>query len=200
MFTGIVKSIGRLVDMSQSGAARELSFETGGLDTAGWRVGDSICVAGVCLTMERISPGRFSASVSPETLGRTALGVLVRGAPVNLEPALVVGDPLGGHHVTGHVDGVARVASTAEDAGSLAIALDAPAGLARFIAPRGSVALDGVSLTVNTATDCRFRVTVIPHTRRVTTLGGIRAGDGLNLEVDLVARYLARLVDAQGGK
>lgn len=199
MFTGIVRSIGRLIDTGQSGAAREFSFETGGLDTAGWRIGDSICVSGVCLTMERVAPGRFSASISPETLARTALGTLAHGDPVNLEPALVVGDPLGGHHVTGHVDGVARVASIEEDSGSLGIALDAPAELARFIAPRGSVALDGVSLTVSAVTDRGFRVTIIPHTRRITTLGGIRGGDSLNLEVDLVARYLARLVDAQGG-
>ena len=200
MFTGIVKSVGRLAGATQSGAARELSFTTGGLDTAGWRVGDSICVAGVCLTMEEIEPGRFSAAISPETLARTTLGTLAHDDPVNLEPALLAGDPLGGHHVTGHVDGVARVASIDEDSGSLGIEADVPAGLARFIAPQGSVALDGVSLTVNSVADRRFRVTVIPHTRSVTTLGGLRAGGRLNLEVDLVARYLARLLDARGGK
>src|SRR5512134_263487 len=106
MFTGIVKSVGHLIDAGQSGAAREFSFATGALDTAGWRVGDSICVAGVCLTMERVAPGRFWAGISPETLGRTTLGALAHGDKVNLEPALLAGDPLGGHHVTGHVDGV----------------------------------------------------------------------------------------------
>lgn len=200
MFTGIVKSVGRLIDATPDGAARGLSFSTGGLDTAGWHVGDSICVAGVCLTMEQVAAGRFSAAVSPETLARTTLGALARDAPVNLEPALLAGDPLGGHQVTGHVDGVARIASIDEHAGSLGIEIDVPAELARFIAPRGSVALDGVSLTVNSAADRRFRVTVIPHTRRVTTLGGLRAGGLVNLEVDLVARYLARLLDARGGQ
>lgn len=199
MFTGIVKAVGRLVDATPGGAARELWFTTGGLDTAGWRAGDSICVAGVCLTMERVAPERFSAAISPETLGRTTLGALAQDAPVNLEPALLAGDPLGGHLVTGHVDGVAQVASVDEDAGSLGIEIDMPAALARFIAPQGSVTLDGVSLTVNSVTDRRFRVTVIAHTRRVTTLGGLRAGSLLNLEVDLVARYLARLQDARGG-
>lgn len=198
MFTGIVRSVGHLIAAARSGAAQQFTFATGGLDTAGWRAGDSVCVAGVCLTMERVAPGRFSSGISPETLGRTTLGGLAHGDPVNLEPALLAGDALGGHQVTGHVDGVARVASIDEDSGSLGVEIDVPAGLARFIAPQGSVALDGVSLTVNSVADRRFRVTVIPHTRRVTTLGALRPGGLLNLEVDLVARYLARLVDARG--
>lgn len=199
MFTGIVKSVGRLIEVTRSGAAQEFTFATGGLDTAGWRAGDSICVAGVCLTMARVAAGSFSAGLSPETLGRTTLGALAHGDPVNLEPALLAGDPLGGHLVTGHVDGAVRVASIDEDSGSLGIEVELPAALAPFVAPQGSVALDGVSLTVNSATDRRFRVTIIPHTRKVTTLDGVRAGSLLNLEVDLVARYLARLVEARGG-
>jgi riboflavin synthase len=156
-------------------------------------------VSGVCLTIEEFSDGRFAASLSPETLERTTLHRLRPGDAVNLEPALAVGDPLGGHHVTGHVDGMVRVASIDEDSGTLGAAFDAPADLARFIAPRGSVALDGVSLTVNAVSDRRFRVTIIPHTRSVTTLGAVCVGDLLNIEVDLVARYLARLVEARDG-
>lgn len=194
MFTGIVASIGRLHAVAGRAGAPELTIDTGGLATGGWRIGDSISVAGVCLTIERLDGGLFSVAVSPETLARTTLGRLAAGDAVNLEPALRAGEPLGGHLVTGHVDGVARVTARAEQGGALVLGFAVPAELSRFIAPRGSVALDGVSLTVNEAAGAGFRVTVIPHTRRATTLGRLGAGDQANLEVDLVARYLARLL------
>lgn len=196
MFTGIVRSTGHVAGIARHGTALELTLGTGGLATGGWRVGDSVCVAGVCLTIERVSQESFVASVSPETLARTTLGGLAEGDAVNLEAALAAGAPLGGHYVTGHVDGVARVEAVGEHSGSLAIAMGVPAELARFIAPRGSLTLDGVSLTVNEATGRHCRVTVIPHTRAVTTLGAIRAGQACNLEVDILARYVARLLDA----
>jgi riboflavin synthase len=194
MFTGIVASIGRLDDAAGGAGAPRFTVDAGGLATGGWKCGDSISVAGVCLTIERLDGQRFGVAVSPETLARTTLGRLAAGDAVNLEPALRAGEPLGGHLVTGHVDGVARVTAREEQGGALVLAFAAPAELSRFIAPRGSVALDGVSLTVNEAAGADFRVTVIPHTQRVTTLGRLRPGDRVNLEVDLVARYLARLL------
>lgn len=198
MFTGIVAAVGRLADIAGAAAAPQFSFDCGGLATADWNIGDSISVAGVCLTIEQRADERFTASVSPETLARTTLGRLSPGDPVNLEPALRTGQPLGGHFVTGHVDGIARVATVGEYGGSLQLVLDVPPELSRFIAARGSVTLDGVSLTVNEVTGDRFQVTVIPHTRRVTTLGRVQPGYQANLEVDLVARYLARLLPGHG--
>jgi riboflavin synthase len=197
MFTGIVKGIGRIVSARSADGALELAIDTGGLATGSWHAGDSICVAGVCLTAARVDAGRFAACVSRETLSCTALGSLVPGDPVNLEPALAAGDPLGGHYVTGHVDGVARVAGVAEDAGSLRLTIEVPPLLARYLAPKGSVTLDGVSLTVNELADDRFGVNLVPHTRAITTLGGLRVGRAVNLEVDVLARYLERLLDAQ---
>jgi len=198
MFTGIVQATGHIIAASRVADAMSLTVGTGRLATGRCRSGDSVSVAGVCLTIERLDQGQFSASVSPETQARTTLGRLAAGATVNLETALAAGDPLGGHFVTGHVDGIATVESVTEHDGSLVLAVDTPPELSRFIAPRGSVTLDGVSLTVNDVAGRRFRLTVIPHTRRVTTLGSLGAGDACNLEVDLLARYLARLAEADG--
>jgi len=200
MFTGIVRAIGRIVTASDRDGALDLAIDTGGLPTAGWRVGDSVCVAGVCLTAARVQAGRFAACVSRETLARTTLGSLTPGCAVNLEPALAAGDPLGGHYVTGHVDGVAKILATREDAGSLRLTIELPPDLARFLAPRGSVTIDGVSLTVNSAGAGALEVNLVPHTRAVTTLGGLAAGAKANLEVDVLARYLARLLEARGGR
>jgi riboflavin synthase len=197
MFTGIVRVVGNIVAASHAGGSLELTVDTGGLATGNWRAGDSLCVAGVCLTTTRIAEGRFCATVSRETLQCTTLGSLAPGTAVNLEPALAAGDLLGGHQVTGHVDGIARVSGRREDAGSLRLSLVAPMALARYLAVKGSVALDGVSLTVNAASGAEFEVNLVPHTRAVTTLGRLDAGDAANLEIDIVARYLERLLDAR---
>jgi riboflavin synthase len=195
MFTGIVQATGRVIATARAADALSLTIGAGGLATERSRVGDSINVAGVCLTVERLADRQFTAAISPETLARTTLGRLAVGDSVNLETALATGDPLGGHFVTGHVDAIARIEAIMERGGSLGLAVEAPLELSRFIAPRGSVTLDGVSLTVNDVTGCRFRVMVIPHTRRVTTLGTLGPGQACNIEVDLLARYLARLAD-----
>ena len=199
MFTGIVQAVGRVAEIGPgSGGARRLAIDTGALPTAGWRHGDSIAVAGVCLTAIALADGRFAAELSSETLARTTLGRLAAGDAVNLEPALRATDALGGHFVTGHVDGVARVRDCREAGGVLHATIEAPTALARFIAEKGSVTLDGVSLTVGRVTGAAFEVDLVPHTRAVTTLGALAPGLELNLEIDLVARYLDRLLDARG--
>lgn len=197
MFTGIVMKVGSIVESSRAGGSLELTIDTGGLATDGWRAGDSLCVAGVCLTATRIAPGHFCATVSCETLQCTTLGSLAPGAAVNLEPALAAGNALGGHFVTGHVDGVARVIAAREDAGSLQLSIEAPPPLACFLAPKGSVTVDGVSLTVNRVDGSAFEVNLVPHTRVVTTLGTLASGATVNFEADILARYLERLLDAQ---
>ena len=198
MFTGIVSAMGTIAAVGD-GAVR-IAVETGGLPTSGWTVGDSVAVSGVCLTLVDFAPGRFDAELSGETLARTTLGRLAAGGVVNLEPAVAAGSALGGHLVTGHVDGVASVRACAEEAGSLHAEIEVPADLARFIAEKGSVTLDGVSLTVGRVAGAAFAIDLIPHTRKVTTLGGIAPGHALNLEVDLLARYLDRLLEARGGR
>jgi riboflavin synthase len=197
MFTGIVRSVGRVAATGEGAGARRLAIDTGGLSTGGWQRGDSIAVAGVCLTVVSLADGRFEAELSGETLARTTLGRLAAGSAVNLEPALRAADALGGHLVTGHVDGVARVRDCREEGGVLSATVDAPGALAHFIAAKGSVALDGVSLTVGRVTDAAFVIDLVPHTRAVTTLGALAPGTELNLEVDLVARYLDRLIRAR---
>ncbi|MBM5812035.1 MAG: riboflavin synthase [Gammaproteobacteria bacterium] len=193
MFTGIVRAIGRVRAAMLRDGDLELSIASGGLATAGWQVGDSIAVAGVCLTLVRVDAEGFAAIVSRETIAHTTLGTLAAGAAVNLEPALLAGDALGGHFVTGHVDGLARVEWLCEEAGSLRVGFQVPPALARYIAGKGSATVDGVSLTVNGVHGAVFDVNLIPHTRAVTTLGDLRVGTPVNLEVDILARYLERL-------
>jgi riboflavin synthase len=197
MFTGIVKSVGRIARV-RDGGARRLAIDTGGLATAGWRAGDSVAVSGVCLTLVAVADGTFEAELSGETIARTTLGRLAAGDRVNLEPALGAAEALGGHLVTGHVDGVASVLECRESGGALRATVEAPAALARFVAEKGSVTLDGVSLTVNRVAGREFGVDLVPHTRAATTLGDLSAGRALNLEVDLVARYLDRLLESRG--
>ena len=199
MFTGIVKAVGRVVAVGTgSGGSRRLTIDTGGLLTADWQRGDSVAVAGVCLTVVALAEGRFEAELSGETIARTTLGALASGAAVNLEAALRASDALGGHLVTGHVDGVARVRDCREAAGTLHATIEAPAVLARFVAEKGSVTLDGVSLTVGRVAGGEFGIDLVPHTRAATTLGALAPGLELNLEVDLVARYLDRLLESRG--
>jgi riboflavin synthase len=194
MFTGIVQDIGRVESLTPRGGDVRMGIRTDRLDLARTAIGDSICVQGCCVTAIELGPAGFAADLSRETLGLTTLGALATGAAVNLEPALRAGDPLGGHLVSGHVDGVATVVSKSADARSTRLVIEVPAGLQRFIARKGSVALDGVSLTVNEVDGARFGVNLIPHTTAVTTLGGLVPGARLNLEIDQVARYVERLL------
>ena len=196
MFTGIVQDIGEVRSLEARGGDVRLSIACHHLDLARVQVGDSICVQGCCLTVTERPGQAFAADVSRETLSLTTLGDLVAGSAVNLEPALRAGDPLGGHLVSGHVDGVARVVAVSGDARSLRLRIAVPAALARYIARKGSVALDGVSLTINEVEDAVFGVNIIPHTQAVTTLGKLTVGSRVNLEVDQVARYVARLLES----
>jgi riboflavin synthase len=193
MFTGIVTAKGKLLERTPLGGDVRLRFECGDLGLEDCRPGDSVCVSGACLTMLDPSAGGFSADVSPETLALTTLGALDEGQAVNLELAMRPDDRLGGHLVTGHVDGLATLRSRQPDARAERLEFEVPVGLARFVARKGSVCLDGVSLTVNDVDGARFSVCLIPHTLEVTTLGALRPGDRVNLEVDMVARYLERL-------
>lgn len=198
MFTGIVKAVGQVTKREDRGGPVRITIGSGALATGGWRIGDSIAVSGVCLTMVAVADGGFEADLSGETLARTTLGRLGPGSGVNLEPAVTAADALGGHLVTGHVDGIAVVRRVLEASGSLRAAIEAPAGLARYIAAQGSIALDGVSLTVAGVSGAVLEVDLVPHTRAATTLASLAAGQSLNLEVDLVARYLERLLEARG--
>ncbi|MEE8495940.1 MAG: riboflavin synthase [Xanthomonadales bacterium] len=195
MFTGIVSTKGTLQEKIVLGGDVRLRIECDNLDLQGSREGDSIAVSGVCLTM--LGPGEsgFLADVSKETLELTTLGDLRPGLPVNLELALALEDRLGGHMVSGHVDGMGRLVSRREDARAERFEFELPADLARYVARKGSVTIDGVSLTVNDVSGRRFGVCLIPHTLEVTTLGMLRSGDAVNVEVDLIARYLERLID-----
>jgi riboflavin synthase len=196
VFTGIVQDMGRIVALEpRSGDVRlRVAVERLPLDAV--RSGDSIAVSGVCLTVVEHDAGGFAADVSNETLSLTTLGDLAPGARVNLEPALRAGDPLGGHLVSGHVDGIGRVVSLAQDARSWRIRFEAPPELARYVARKGSIAIDGVSLTVNEVEGREFGINIIPHTFEVTTIGGYAPGRRVNLEIDTIARYVERLMAA----
>jgi len=195
MFTGIVIAIGRIRAVEPRADLRvivEADF-----DTAGLALGASVACSGPCLTVVDRGPGWFALDVSAETVSRTAPGMWTAGHRLNLERALKVGDELGGHIVTGHIDGVGRVADVAPEGGSWRLTIDAPAALAPLIAPKGSICVDGVSLTVNTVEGSRFGLNIIPHTAAVTTLGDLKPGDPVNLEADILARYLARMLEAR---
>lgn len=197
MFTGIVNAKGILQEKISIGGDSRLRIESGNLDMQASRVGDSIAVCGVCLTMLEPGESGFLADVSKETLELTTIGKLAAGQPVNLELALTLESRLGGHMVSGHVDGIARLASRREDARAERFEFELPGDLARYVARKGSVTIDGVSLTVNAVNGTRFWVCLIPHTLEVTTLGLLRSGDAVNIEVDLIARYLERLIDPE---
>jgi riboflavin synthase len=196
MFTGIVQAQGKVHSITAVGATRRLQIESGGLDLTGVQLGDSIAVSGACLTVTAFDERSFAVDVSTETLAHTTLGDLRAGMTVNLEPALRLSDRLGGHIVSGHVDGVGQVVAREPREGYVFFRLRAPAGLARYIAHKGSICVDGVSLTVNAVDGCEFELLLIPHTLAVTSLGALHAGALVNLEVDLIARYLERLSTA----
>ena len=193
MFTGIVQEIGEIRRSTSQGGDRRMEVTFGRIAPERLALGASISVDGVCLTVAELGADTFTADVSGETLRVTTLGGKFVGARVNLEASLRAGDSLGGHWVSGHVDGVADVLSTSADARSLRVELSAPKSLARYIARKGSVTLDGVSLTVNDVQGANFSINLIPHTLEVTTLGALKAGAHLNLEIDLLARYVERL-------
>ena len=192
MFTGIITDQGRVREVEARGDSRFV-FETA-YDTEEIALGASIACSGACLTVVDKGAGWFAADVSAETLSKTTLGDWRAGTAVNFERALKVGDELGGHIVSGHVDGVAVLRDVSPEGDSLRLVFEAPEALARFIAAKGSVTLDGVSLTVNEVEGARFGVNIIPHTAAVTTLGGLAPGDRVNLEIDMLARYLQRLL------
>ena len=196
MFTGIVQDVGRVLSCERRGGDVRLVIGCQHLDLSKARVGDSVCVQGCCLTAVELSGQTFAADVSNETLALTTLGELAPGAAVNLEPALRAGDALGGHLLSGHVDGVARVTAVSGDARSRRLTIETPASLARYVAPKGSVAVDGVSLTVNSVQGTSLGVNIIPHTQTATTLGQLNVGSPVNLEVDQLARYVERLLSS----
>jgi riboflavin synthase len=194
MFTGIVQDVGRVVSREPRGGDERLWIAFDRIDPSGMNVGDSICVQGCCLTAVELVERAFAADVSRETLSLTTLDTLMPGSPVNIEPSLKAGDPLGGHLVSGHVDGVGEIVAVSGDARSTRIEVTVPSALARYIARKGSVAIDGVSLTVNETRGATFGINLIPHTQSVTTLGTLHVGTRVNVEVDQVARYLERLL------
>lgn len=194
MFTGIIQVVGQIERLDARGGDARLSIVAGDLPLSDVAIGDSIAVNGVCLTVVARTAASFSADVSAESLARTTLGRLRAGSRVNLEKALAVGDRLGGHIVSGHVDGIATLQAREPVARSVRFRLTVPPTLAKYIAAKGSVCLDGVSLTVNAVAGVEFDVNIVPHTLAATTLGDWQAGSEINLEVDLIARYLERLV------
>lgn len=193
MFTGIIQALGHITRIEPRDGDVRLHIETGTLDLSDVAPGDSIAVSGVCLTALEPASNSFVADVSNETLGLTTLGDAVEGEVVNLEKALRLADRLGGHLVTGHVDGLAEVTTIEADARSQRWCFRVPSGLSRYIARKGSVCVDGVSLTVNAVDGDEFEVNLIPHTQQVTTFSQRRVGDAVNIEVDLMARYAERL-------
>ena len=194
MFTGIITDIGTILELEQRGDLRArigTSYDTKTVD-----IGASIACNGVCLTAIALGEGWFDVEISAESVTKTNIGTWVKGGRVNLERALKVGDELGGHIVSGHVDGVARITAMKDEGDSTRVTLQAPKELARLIAPKGSVALNGTSLTVNEVEGASFGINFIPHTKDATTWGAAEVGDLINLEIDTLARYVARLAES----
>ena len=198
MFTGIIKAKGTIGSMETRGGDVRLRVQSDGLPWSEYELGESIAVNGVCLTAVALHKDGFETDVSVETLNVTALGGLAVGSPVNLEPAISLGERLGGHLVSGHVDCTGRVVARDNDARSIRLVIEIPKDYARYVAKKGSVCVDGVSLTVNEVSGKTFELNIIPHTADVTIIGDYAAGTVVNVEVDLLARYLERLLD-QGG-
>jgi riboflavin synthase len=194
MFTGLIIATGRVIGVEEKGGDLELGVDAAALDAERSRIGDSVSVEGVCLTVTRRSGSCFYADVSLESMSKTTLGALGRGSRVNLEPSLRAGDALGGHMVSGHVDAVGRLTAAHQDGRSWRLEFELPAALMRFVAPKGSICVNGVSLTVNNVGGRMFDVNIIPHTHEVTTLGDLVVSAGVNIEIDVIARYLDRLM------
>jgi riboflavin synthase len=194
MFTGIIVATGRVTSLTEKGGDLELGIDAAALDLERVAIGDSVSVQGACLTVTRKQDTCFYADVSRETMAKTTLGALKPGSKVNLEPSLRAGDALGGHWVSGHVDTVGKLRALVQDARSWRLEFELPASLMRFVASKGSICVNGVSLTVNKVEGRRFDVNIIPHTLQVTTLGELEIDEGVNIEIDVIARYLDRLM------
>ena len=198
MFTGIIAAVGKIAAIEKADGKATFRLATGKLDLSGLKLGDSIAVNGACLTVVAFAGQEFSADLSRETLDCTTLGQLQPGAPVNLERALSLGDSLGGHLVTGHVDGVGTVVSLQPDADSVRLSIEVPEALARYVARKGSICVDGISLTVNAVAGRIFEVMIVPHTQVETVIRTYEPGTQVNIEVDMIARYLERIVQYTG--
>ena len=192
MFTGIIEEMGVVKEVTKTRQGSSVSILAKTV-LEGLRVGDSVTVNGVCLTVVGFDPAEMKADISPETAKVTTLGSLKAGDPVNLERAMRLGDRLGGHLVTGHVDAIGTIRARVQEGDALKLTIEAPRELLRYCVPKGSVTVDGISLTLNEVTDRGFRVTIIPHTAKVTTLGIKQAGDAVNLEADLIGKFVERL-------
>ncbi len=197
MFTGIIQAIGTIADLQEKGGDIAMTVNTGKLDLSDVQLGDSIAVNGVCLTVIKLSQTGFTADVSRETLSLTSLAQISKGSKVNLEKALTLQTRLGGHLVSGHVDGLGEIVSRKNDGRSEHFTIKAPDELAKYIAAKGSITIDGVSLTVNRVDGSNFEINIVPHTLQETIISEYQAASKINLEVDVVARYLERLI--QGG-
>ena len=198
MFTGIVKAKGTIRAMQKRGGDVRMTVSSAGMPWSDYEIGESIAVNGVCLTAVALHEDGFDTDISNETLSVTGLAGIAEGSEVNLEPSMAVGERLGGHIVSGHVDCVGKVVSLSEDARSWRLAIEIPGEFMRYIAKKGSVCVDGVSLTINEVSGNRFELNIIPHTAEVTILGNYAVGTVVNIEVDLLARYLERLLSADG--
>lgn len=194
MFTGIIEAVGRVEALEDRGGDQRIRIDAGALDLSQVSIGDSIAVNGVCLTAVELMAAGFAADVSRESLSLTTLGKLKAGARVNLEQAVRLSTPLGGHLVSGHVDGIGTLLEVREDARSWRLQIHAPGELARYIATKGSICVDGTSLTVNKVKGAVFELNIVPHTLGTTIIDDYRVGTQVNLEVDLIARYLERLL------
>ncbi|MFL0807535.1 MAG: riboflavin synthase [Oceanobacter sp.] len=194
MFTGIIEAVGRVQQVTESGGDLRLRIQTGALDLSDVQLGDSIATNGVCLTVVELPGDGFVADVSRESLAHTHIGQWCSGTRVNLEKALLPTTRLGGHLVSGHVDGVGTLLARSADARSIRLTIQTPAELARYIAAKGSITIDGISLTVNELTEQGFLLNIVPHTAAETTLANIQPGQQLHLEVDMIARYLEQLL------
>lgn len=194
MFTGIIEATGKLESLQQVKDDWKLVVDTGKLDLSDVVIGDSIAVNGCCLTVTELNQRRFTADVSLETIQCTTFGLLGVGSRVNLEKAMRADSRFGGHIVSGHVDGIGKIVNMAPDGNSIKITLSAPAPIAKYIAGKGSICVDGTSLTVNEVSNTEFTINIIPHTQVETTIGDYAKGQAVNLEVDLIARYLERLM------
>lgn len=197
MFTGLVQSVGSIVSIESRGGDSRIVIQAPGLRLGEMSLGDSIAVNGACLTAVEIDAQGFAADVSQETLSLTTLGALTPGAPVNLEPSLTLASPLGGHLVSGHVDATGSLVSIQPDARSTRMDFEVPGDLMRYMARKGSVSIDGTSLTINDISDVTISVNIVPHTLEKTIMGAYEKGAKVNLEVDLIARYLERLLAGQ---
>jgi riboflavin synthase len=198
MFTGIVRTMGRVSRLEARGGDLRLVIDAPGFDWRPCKVGDSLCINGVCLTAVKLHEDGFETDVSRETAQVTTLAGLSPGNQVNIEPALALGEPLGGHLVSGHIDGMGKVRALRKDSRSLRLEIEIPAELARYVARKGSICVDGVSLTINAVSANTLELNIIPHTVESTIIGGYEVGTQVNIEVDLLARYIERLLSKGG--